>query len=98
MIMDEKSSWTRSGSGKRCEWAHFEGYLFRMSRFDGSIDLGLDRYQERITDQTARLGSSSDWNRVAFTMDEVGLTSDWYLDPSTDCCHVGGIRDYQRPL
>lgn len=29
------------------------------------------RYQNRITTQIHRLGTSSDWNRVAFTMDPV---------------------------
>lgn len=30
-----------------------------------------DQYQERITRQMRRLGASSDWSRVVFTMDEV---------------------------
>lgn len=29
------------------------------------------RYQARITNQLRRLGGSLDWDRVAFTMDEV---------------------------
>lgn len=30
-----------------------------------------DQYQARITKQMRRLGASSDWSRVVFTMDEV---------------------------
>lgn len=32
------------------------------------------RYQQRITAQTQRLGTSCDWSRVAFTMSPVCLT------------------------
>ena len=33
--------------------------------------LTMNRYQTRITSQLKRLGGSYDWNRVAFTMDDV---------------------------
>lgn len=33
----------------------------------------IQSYQNRITKQLRRLGGSYDWNRVAFTMDEVSL-------------------------
>ena len=33
--------------------------------------LSCRSYQHRITSQLKRLGGSCDWNRVAFTMDEV---------------------------
>ena len=32
-------------------------------------------YQSRISGQLQRLGGLYDWNRVAFTMDEVRMTS-----------------------
>lgn len=33
----------------------------------------LHRYQQRITSQTQRLGTSCDWSRLAFTMSPVSL-------------------------
>lgn len=52
------------------------------SRHDYGRDAFLEKvwewkevYQKRITAQTTRIGTSSDWNRVAFTMDEVGWRS-----------------------
>ena len=36
-------------------------------------------YQPRITKQLHRLGGSYDWNRVAFTMDEVRHSWYWLL-------------------
>lgn len=35
------------------------------------VDLTFPSYQNRITNQLRRLGGSYDWDRVAFTMDEV---------------------------
>lgn len=41
-------------------------------------------YQQRITNQLRRLGGSYDWDRVAFTMDEV-----W-------CCRIFGYSTLTR--
>jgi valyl-tRNA synthetase len=41
--------------------------------FDRVADQG-DRYQAKITTQMTRLGGSFDWDRVAFTMNDVSLT------------------------
>lgn len=37
----------------------------------------VSRYQDKITAQMKRLGGSFDWDRVAFTMDEVCLQASW---------------------
>lgn len=48
-----------------------------------------EEYQQRITDQTKRMGASCDWSRVAFTMSPVGPNSaelsscSWFLCPGT---------------
>lgn len=43
-------------------------------------------YQSRITTQLQRLGGSYDWDRVAFTMDEVSFSLDQeYIDTFIVC-------------
>jgi valyl-tRNA synthetase len=43
-------------------------YVHSVLLFSDDI---LSSYQARITNQLHRLGGSYDWDRVAFTMDEV---------------------------
>lgn len=38
-----------------------------------------DSYQKKITTQMTRLGGSFDWDKVAFTMDEVSDVWEMYL-------------------
>lgn len=54
----------------------FEGktrHDYGREKFLEQVWVWKEKYQERITEQIYRLGHSSDWSRVAFTMDEVSF-------------------------
>jgi valyl-tRNA synthetase len=43
-----------------------------VSSFSYNEEVLTRRYEAKISSQMARLGGSHDWDRVAFTMSEVG--------------------------
>ena len=67
--------------------------------FFASINIFLHRgrYQERITNQLRRLGGSYDWDRVAFTMNDVCCFVPWnvlYIYTPDLEIEQGGRRDF----
>jgi hypothetical protein len=55
-----------------------------VSRVAPTKDPAYARYQEKITAQMKRLGGSFDWDRVAFTMDDVGVDQEMPLEHGAD--------------